>query len=164
MDVSLGYEYFNLALQPDRANLNGLDTAFTLDFKPRWGAQFDLSYARGSNVNGTTHHADALTYMGGPVFYITRGNRLTTFAHVIGGGARITGILVSSKGVTKGYINEPSVAFGGGVEYQLSQRWAVRGTGDFVRASFLTSPTTFGGLNNFRAIASIVYQFGSNRR
>jgi hypothetical protein len=164
MDLSVGYEYYNLALQPQRANLMGLDTAFTVDFRPRWGVQLDLAYARGSNVNGTTHHADTLTYMGGPVFYISRGNRLTTFAHVLGGGARVTGILISPQGVTKGYINEPAVAFGGGFEYQLSQRWAARGTADFVRASFLTSPTTFGGLNNFRAIGSIVYRFGSNRR
>ena len=164
MDLSLGYEYFNLALQPQRANLNGLDTAFTVAFRPRWGVQLDLAYARAANVNTTTHHADTLTYMAGPVYYISRGNRLTTFAHVIGGGARVTGILISPKGVTKGFINEPAVAFGGGAEYQLSRRWAVRGTADYVRASFLTSPTTFGGLSNFRAVASIVYQFGSNRR
>ena len=142
MNVSLGYEYFNLALEPQRANLNGADVAFTIDFRPRWGIQADVGYARGSNVNGTTHHADALTYMGGPVFYLTRGNHLTTFAHVIGGGARVTGVLISPKGVTKGFINEPAVAFGGGAEYQLSQRWAVRASADYVRASFLTSPTT----------------------
>jgi len=164
MNVSLGYEYFNLALTPERANLNGLDTTFTVDFRPRWGIQLDLGYARGSNVNTTTHHADALTYMAGPVFYISRGNRLSTFAHVLGGGARVTGILISPKGVTKGFINEPAVAFGGGAEYQLSPGWAVRGSADYVRASFLTSPTTYGGLNNFRAVAGIVYQFGSNRR
>ena len=164
MDLSVGYEYFNLALQPERANLNGIDTTFTIDFRPRWGVQADFAYARAADVNTTTHHADTLTYMGGPVFYITRGRRLTTFAHVLGGGARITGILISPAGVTRGYINEPAVAFGGGAEYQLSQRWTVRGSADYVRASFLTSPTSFGGLTNFRAVASIVYQFGSNRR
>jgi hypothetical protein len=164
MDLSVGYEYFNLALQPERANLNGLDTTFTVNLRPRWGVQLDLAYARGSDVNGTTHHADTLTYMAGPVFYITRGSRLSTFAHVIGGGARVTGILISPKGVTKGFINEPAVALGGGAEYELSPRWAVRGAADYVRASFLTSPTAFGGLSNFRAVASIVYQFGANRR
>jgi outer membrane protein with beta-barrel domain len=164
MDVSLGYQYFNLALVPQRANLNGLDTTFTINLRPRWGIQADFGYSRGSNVDGTTRHADELTYLGGPVFYLTRGNRLTTFAHVLGGGARITGVLISPLGITKGYINEPAVAFGGGAEYQLSQRWAVRGSADYVRASFLTSPTTFGGLSNFRAVASIVYIFGSNRR
>jgi hypothetical protein len=164
MDLSLGYEYFNLALQPERANLNGIDTTFTIDFRPRWGVQADFAYARAADVNSTTHHADTLTYMGGPVFFITRGRRLTTFAHVLGGGARITGILISPAGVTRGYINEPAVAFGGGAEWQLSQRWAVRGSADYVRASFLTSPTSFGGLSNFRAVAGIVYQFGSNRR
>ncbi len=164
MDFGVGYQYFNLALQPQRANLNGLDTTFTVNLRPRWGIQLDLAYSRAANVNSTTHHADELTYMGGPVFYISRGPRLATFAHVLGGGARITGVLISPKGVTKGYINEPAGAFGGGVEYQLSPQWAVRGTADYVRASFLTSPTTFGGLSNFRAVASIVYQFGSNRR
>jgi opacity protein-like surface antigen len=164
MNLAVGYEYFNLALQPQRANLNGIDTTFTVEFRPRWGVQADFAYARAANVNGTTHHADTLTYMGGPVFYITRGSKLTTFAHVIGGGARVTGILISPKGVTKGYINEPAVAFGGGAEYQLSPSWAVRASADYVRASFLTTPTSFGGLNNFRAVASIVYLFGSNRR
>jgi len=164
MDLSLGYQYFNLALEPQRANLNGLDTTFTANFRPRWGIQADIAYSRGSNVNSTPYHADELTYMGGPVFYVSRGPRLTTFAHVLGGGARITGVLISPKGITKGYINEPAGAFGGGVEYQLSQRWAARGTVDYVRASFLTSSTTFGGLSNFRAVASLVYQFGSNRR
>jgi opacity protein-like surface antigen len=164
MDLSVGYEYFNLALKPQRANLNGLDTTFTVNFRPRWGVQLDVAYARGSNVNGTTHHGDALTYMGGPVFYISRGNHLSTFAHVLGGGARISGILISPLGITRGYINDPAVAFGGGAEYQLSPRWAVRGSADYVRASFLTSATTFGGLSNFRAVASIVYQFGANRR
>ena len=164
MDLSVGYEYFNLALKPQRANLNGLDTTFTVNFRPRWGVQLDVAYARGSNVNGTTHHGDVLTYMGGPVFYISRGNHLSTFAHVLGGGARISGILISPLGITRGYINDPAVAFGGGAEYQLSPRWAVRGSADYVRASFLTSATTFGGLSNFRAVASIVYQFGANRR
>jgi opacity protein-like surface antigen len=164
MNLSVGYEYFNLALQPQRANLNGVDTTFTVDFRPRWGVQLDFAYARAANVNGTTHHGDALTYLAGPVFYITRGNRISTFAHALGGGARVTGILISPKGVTTGYINEPAVALGGGVEYQLSPTWTVRGSGDYVRASFLTSPTSFGGLSNFRAVASLVYNFGSNRR
>jgi hypothetical protein len=164
MDLSVGYQYFNLGLIPQRANLNGLDTTFTVNFRPRWGVQLDAAYSRGSNVNGTTHHADALTYMAGPVVYLTRGSRLSTFAHVLGGGARITGVLISPKGITRGFINDPAVAFGGGAEYELSPRWAVRGSADYVRASFLTSPTTFGGLSNFRAVASVVYQFGANRR
>ena len=40
--------------------------------------------------------------MGGPVFYISRGPRLSTFAHVLGGGARITGVLISPKGDDEG--------------------------------------------------------------
>jgi hypothetical protein len=164
MDLSLGYTYFDLALQPQRANLQGVDTTFTVDFRPRLGVQLDLSYSRAANVNGTTHHADALTYMAGPVFYVTRGRALNTYVHALGGGARITGILVSPKGITRGFINEPSLAIGGGAEYQISRSFAVRGGIDYVRASFLTTPTTYGGLNNFRATASVVYYFGSNRR
>lgn len=164
MDVSLGYTYFNLGLTPQRANLQGLDTTFTVDFRPRLGVQLDFSYSRGSNVNGTTHHADALTYMAGPVFYVTRGRSVSTYVHALGGGARITGVLISPKGITRGFINEPAGAVGGGVEYQISPAFSARGGIDYVRASFLTSPTTYGGISNFRATASIVYQFGSNRR
>ena len=46
MDLGVGYQYFNLDLQPQRANLNGLDTAFTVNFRPRWGIQLDLAYSR----------------------------------------------------------------------------------------------------------------------
>ncbi len=164
MDVSLGYAYFDLGLTPQRANLQGLDTAFTVDFRPRFGVHLDVSYARAGTVNGTTHHADAFTYMVGPVFYVTRGRALSTYVHALGGGARITGVLISPQGITRGFINEPAFALGGGAEYQISRAFAVRGGFDYIRASFLNSPTTFGGINNFRATASIVYQFGSNRR
>jgi opacity protein-like surface antigen len=162
--ASLGYSYFNLGLQPTRASLNGVDATFTADVRPRFGVTLDLGYVRGSDVNGSTRHADVLSYLAGPVFYITRRGGLTTYAHVLGGAARITGAIPGTFGFTRGFINQPALAVGGGVEFQISRSLAVRGGVDYVRASYLTSSTTFGGLNNFRAVTSLVYFFGSNRR
>jgi opacity protein-like surface antigen len=162
--ASLGYSYFNLGLQPSRANLNGLDATFTADFRRRLGLTLDLGYVRGSDVNGSTRHADVLNYLAGPVFYISRDKRLTTYAHALGGGARITGAIPGPHGFSRGYINQPALALGGGVEFQISRSFAVRAGADYLRASYLTSSTAFQGQNDFRAVTSLVYFFGSNRR
>jgi hypothetical protein len=79
VSASLGYSYLNLGLQPSRASLNGLDAAFTADFHRRFGVTLDLGYVRGSDVNGGTRHADVLSYLAGPVAYITRNKGLTTY-------------------------------------------------------------------------------------
>jgi opacity protein-like surface antigen len=162
--ASVGYSYFNLGLQPDRAGLNGLDTTFTADFRPRFGVTLDLGYVRGSDVNGSTRHADVLSYLVGPVFYLTRNKGLTTYAHVLGGGARITGAVPGPHGFTTGFINQPALALGGGVEYQISRSLAVRAGGDYLRASYLTVPNAYHGQNDFRAVVSLAYFFGTNRR
>jgi hypothetical protein len=164
MNVSLGYSYFNLGLQSTRANLNGPDSTFTVDFHPRFGVTLDLSYVRASNLNESSYHADVLCYLAGPVFYISRKKGLTTLAHVLAGGARITGAIPDTHGFVGGYTNEPAIAFGGGLEHQFSRRFAVRATADYVRASYWTSPTAFNPLNNFRAVTSLVCYFGTNRR
>jgi len=164
MNVSLGYSYFNLGLQPMRADLHGADSTFAVDFHPRFGVTFDLGYVRASNLNGSSYHANVLSYLAGPVFYIGRKRGLTTFAHVLAGGAWITGAIPGTHGFVRGYTNEPAIAFGGGLEHQFSRRFVVRATADYVRASYWTSPTAFNPLNNFRAVTSLVYYFGTNRR
>jgi hypothetical protein len=164
MSFSLGYSYFNLGLQSTRANLNGADSTFTVDFHPRFGVTLDVTYVRASNLNGSSYHADVLSYLAGPVFYISRKKGLTTFAHVLAGGARITGAIRDTHGFVRGYTNEPAIAFGGGLEHPVSRRFAVRATADYVRASYWTSPTAFNPLNDVRAVTSLVYYFGTNRR
>jgi hypothetical protein len=164
VSLSLGYSYFNLGLQPMRASLNGADSTFTIDFHSRFGVTLDIGYVRTSNLNGSSYHADVLSYLAGPVFYISRKKGLATFAHVLAGGARITGAIPDTHAFVRGYTNEPALAFGGGLEHQFSRRFAVRATADYVRASYLTSPTAFNPLNNFRAVTSLVYYFGTNRR
>lgn len=164
VSASLGYSDFNLGLQPSRANLNGLDATLSADFRPRLGMTLDLGYVRGSDVNGSTRHADVLSYVAGPVFYITRNKGLTTYTHVLGGGARITGAIPGPHGFSIGYINQPALAIGGGGEFQISRSFAVGVGADYFRASYLASPTAFHGQNDFRAVTRLVYFFGSNRR
>jgi hypothetical protein len=164
ISVSLGYSYFNLGLQPKRASLNGADSTFAVDFHPRFGVTLDVGYVRGSNVNGSTHHGDVLSYLAGPVFYIARKKGLTTFVHVLAGGARIAGAIPDTHGFVRGYTNELAIAFGGGIEHQFSRRFAIRATADYVRASYLTSPNTFNPQNDVRVVTGLLYYFGTNRR
>ncbi len=164
VDASLGYSYVNLGLQPSRENLNGMDATIAADFRPQFGVTLDLGYVRGSDANGSTRHADVLSYLAGPSIYITRNRGLSTYVHVLGGGARTTGAVPGPHGISRGYINQPALAVGGGAEFQISRSLGVRVGADYLRASYLTSPTVFHGLNNFRAVTSVVYFFGSNRR
>jgi hypothetical protein len=164
VSASLGYSYLNLGLQPSRASLNGLDAAFTTDFHRRFGVTLDLGYVRGSDVNGGTRHADVLSYLAGPVAYITRNKGLTTYIHILGGGARITGAVPGPHGFIRGYVNQPALAVGGGLEFQISRSFAVRSGADYLRASYLTPSSFFHPQNDFRAVTNLVYYFGSNRR
>src|SRR5207247_775970 len=73
MDVSLGYSYMRSTTPLSTGlNLNGAVASLTEGITPRLGIRADLGYSRTANVLGTTHHADVLDYLVGPVFYPRR--------------------------------------------------------------------------------------------
>lgn len=157
--VSVGYVYLSLALpSSNRINLSGVDTAVTADFLHHLGATADFSYSRASDVLGSGHHADVLSYLAGPVFYPSQHAKFTTYFHGLMGASRVTGVVpISGATDLTGYANEISWAFGGGVEYQVSRSVAFRGGGDYLHTAFYASDRTIRGQNNFRAICGIVY-------
>jgi hypothetical protein len=74
VDAYVGYAYVNENASANRASLNGVDSGIT-DAFPHFGLQGDIGYVRTNNINGSTHQADLLTFMAGPVF--TRVERNT---------------------------------------------------------------------------------------
>ena len=53
-DVSVGYTYLTMPISSaGRVGLNGLDSSASVTLSPRWGATFDSSYLRTSNVLST---------------------------------------------------------------------------------------------------------------
>jgi opacity protein-like surface antigen len=157
--ASVGYAYYSLSVpSSSRVNLSGVETTLTADFLHRLGATADFSYVRASDVLGTGHHADVLSYLAGPVFYPTQHGRLTTYVHGLIGAARVTGVSpYSGTGYATGYVNKFSWALGGGVEFQVSRSVAFRGGGDYLRTEFFALGSTIRRQNNFRTACSIVY-------
>jgi hypothetical protein len=97
------------------------------------------------------------TFLAGPEFYIP-SDRLTGFVHVLFGGTHTGGIPAGEK---------PDVAFtygvGGGFEYQLTKRLAVRVAGDDLVSSFVLDPDNLGyspqRRSNGRALIGAAYHF-----
>jgi hypothetical protein len=122
LTLSAGYSVTDLAIPSSgRAALTGADVSIAADGGSRIGAKLDLSYARAPNFSNTGHGPDVLSYLFGPTFSLWSGNSLSTYAHVLGGGARVTGIFSTASGVlSTGHVHYPALDFGGSAEYRLS--------------------------------------------
>ena len=127
-----GYSYTK---NGDQA-LNGGEASLAVELT-RWiGAEADVSAHYGS-ARGT--HTRRLFLMGGPRFAY-RGSGFTIFTHYLAGGVRSgSGLTVGGVDITETRIDF-AMAFGGGVDAGISDRWAVRAQGDYalIRADGMT--------------------------
>jgi opacity protein-like surface antigen len=164
-DLSLGYSYFNLGLPSSaRVSLNGADASYTVDFRSRFGLAADVGYVRCSNVLGTDHHGYVLSYLGGPVFYISRKKGLTTYTRALIGGARVGAAALTTRGFNTGWANRLAWAIGGGTEFGISRSLALRGEIDYMHTAYFDPSAMLRGQHDFRTTVSLVYFFGSNGR
>jgi hypothetical protein len=165
VDVNLGYAYVN-GSEPsaNRASLNGFDSGITTVFLPHFGLQADIGYVRTANINGSTHHADLLTFLAGPVFYATRRRSGPFYVHALLGGARATGATPTSTGYITGYAVKTAWATGIGTQHKLSRSFGVRVGLDLIHTSFFNGTRRLQGQANFRATIGLVYSFGDERR
>ena len=131
-------------------SLNGGDVSLAIRLT-RWiAAEADVSAHYGSSL-GT--HDSRLFFMGGPRFAY-RGAGFTVFTHYLAGGARTeSGLSVLGVDITQTR-TDFAMAFGGGVDAALSDRWAVRAQADYalVRADGATEKEP-------RLSAGFVYRF-----
>ncbi len=163
--VSGGYSYVNLGV-PDRSrlNLDGVEAGVTVDFRSRFGIELDGSYTRGTNVYGSGHVVDLLTYMGGPIFYPIQTKKLNVYVHGLFGGARETGVNYNSEGeILLGYVGKFAWAVGGGAEYHIDQHLSVRLGCDLLNTATFNSQPALQRENNVRAFAGFTYRFGGRR-
>ncbi len=122
-ELFAGYSY----TKNGNESLNGGDVSLAIRLT-RWiGVEADVSAHYGSSL-GT--HDSRLFFMGGPRFAY-RGTGFTVFTHYLAGGARTgSGISVLGVDITQKR-TDFAMAFGGGVDVALSDRWAVRAQGDY---------------------------------
>jgi len=162
IEMGLGYSYVSQpGNQSKRLGLRGADASFTIGFS-RLGITADVGYARASNVLGTGRHSAVFSYLAGPVFHHTVHHRFDSYVHVLVGGAKVSGPILTNGGsiLLGGWTTSYAWAVGGGVEYWATESMAIRTGGDYFRTAFYDSSLVVRGQSNLRTTAAVVYYFG----
>lgn len=163
IELGLGYSYLSQpGNQSNRLGLRGPDASFTIGFS-RFGLKADVGYAQASNVLGTGRHSALLTYLAGPVFHHTLHRRFDSYVHVLVGGAKVSGPILTNGGtiLLGGWTTSYAWAVGGGVEYWATDSMAIRTGADYLRTAFYDSSLAVRGQSNLKTTASVVYYFGN---
>jgi len=163
VEMAVGYTYLSQPGSPsNRLGLRGADASFTIGFS-RLGITADVGYARASNVLGTGQQSSVLTYLAGPVFHHPVRRNFDTYVHVLVGGAKVSGPILTNDGtiLLGGWTTGYAWAVGGGVEYWVTDSIAVRSGADYLRTSFYDSSLAVRGQSNLRTTAAVVYYFGN---
>jgi opacity protein-like surface antigen len=166
IEMGLGYSYVSQpGNQSKRLGLQGADASFTIGFS-RLGITADMGYARAPNLLGTGRHSTVLSYLAGPVFHHTVHRSFDSYVHVLVGGAKVSGPLLTNGGtiLLGGWTTGYAWAVGGGVEYWATDSMAIRTGADYLRTSFYDSSLVVRGQSNLRTTAAVVYYFGKPSR
>jgi len=151
----------------NRILFKGINASVTGQSSDRFGATFETSYLRASNVFGTGRSNRVLTFLGGPVFYPYRRSGFVTSVHVLGGAARVSGVVVltpSTGGFLKGTVDDLAWAFGTSLEKWFTESLAARVDIDALHTSFYNSSVKVHGEYDLRATWGLIYYFGGRRR
>jgi opacity protein-like surface antigen len=149
-DIFVGYQFTHVALGHDinGFNLNGWNASVSGYFNKYLGISTDLSGGYGSpfGVSSKTY-----TYLFGPIVRFPISPKLTPFGHVLFGGAHLN---ADGFGLS-GSDNSFSWAMGGGLDVNVSPRFAVRlAQADWLRTQFVDSTQS-----NFRCSGGLVLKF-----
>jgi opacity protein-like surface antigen len=162
-EVSAGYAYVSLNMpSASRVGLNGADANIVVNITERWGATLDSSYSRTGNVLSTGHGGSVLNLLAGPVFYVADRGNARIFTHALFGASRVdSAVPTSPTTFLGGQVTRLGYALGAGVEYDLSRRFAFRGSADYLRTTFVDSADKLQGQNNLRAVVGVVFKLGT---
>ncbi len=131
-EVGGGYSYLraNVNNSGSDFHLNGGNVSVTENLNNWFGGRIEFNAFNGS-VARQNVSAETITY--GPVFSYRRFDRITPFAHVQLGAVHAgVGYLGISESAFKF-----AMAAGGGVDFNLNRRFAVRFQGDYLMTRFL---------------------------
>jgi hypothetical protein len=147
-DVYGGYTFVRANLGGTSFNLNGGGVAATQNLNDWFGGRVEFN-ALGGTVDGTNVALQTITY--GPVFTYRKFNRLAPFAHLqLGAVHADAGYLGISEGAFKF-----AMSGGGGVDYALNDKIAVRLQGDYLMTRFLNMRQ-----DNIQLTVGLVYRIG----
>ncbi len=151
-ELYAGYDYVRANYLGTSFNFNGGSGQFAYNANDWLGIVGDL----GGYYTSYGFHAGLFSYLFGPRINFRghglRGHgKMTPFAQVLFGGAR---------SIDNSPLNSFAVTAGGGVEYKISEHFAIRP----VQAEYLLTKFMDGATNrqnSFRYSAGIVFRFGT---
>ncbi len=180
-EIYLGYDYTRFRISNSCCGADGGFTGFNFNgglaqatynvtnnigFVGEFAGTFTPSNANNTIIGGGggTPSITLFTYLFGPRLTIVRGGRWTPFVHVLMGGAHSSVNLATGSGGQNGF----SMAVGGGADFGLSKRLAIRGEGDYFMTRLkdcqlgdaAACSTITNVQNNFRISGGIVFRFG----
>lgn len=167
IEAHVGFSTLSRDSSHTKILFQGINASITGQSSDRFGATFESSYLRASNVFGTGHSNSVLTFLGGPVYYPYRRGGFVTSVHVLGGAARVSGVVVltpSTAGFLKGTVDDMAWAFGAGLEKWFTESLAARVNIDGLHTSFYNSSVKIQGEYDLRATWGLIYYFGGRRR
>ena len=143
-ELSLGYSFLR-ASDGGSVNFHGGSASIAGNFNRWFGIVGDFGGYRASEV---VISANVFSYLFGPRISYRDNDRITPFAQVLVGGARI-----SASGAS---LNSFALAAGGGIDIKAAEHIAIR----LVQAEYVY--TRFSGVkqNNVRLSAGVVFRFG----
>jgi hypothetical protein len=150
-DVAGNFSYWDANLNGKQFHLTGGGGSLTENIRPWFGGRLEFN-AYSGDVASTNISAQTITY--GPVLSYRRFSRLVPF------GNFQLGAIHASRGYLG--ISEPAFKFdltgGGGIDYDITSRAAIRAEGDYVMTRFLDLRQ-----DNLRFSVGLVIHFGPNR-
>lgn len=116
-------------VRSDGVSFHGWNVAGGWRVSGRIAVTLDLSGHGATDAEGTD--VDMLAVMAGPRFYVATGSRLRPFVHLLAGLVRSSGgIDVFDVRISESRTDFGGAA-GGGVDFGIGDRWAVRGAADY---------------------------------
>ena len=135
-EVYGGYTYLKANLGGTSFNLNGGGGSVSENLNNWFGGRFEVN-AVGGTIGGTLERTNVSlqTYTYGPVVTYRKFDRLTPFAHLQLGAVHASqGFLGISEGAFKF-----AMSGGGGADFALSERAAIRVQADYLMTRFLNA-------------------------
>jgi opacity protein-like surface antigen len=165
-----GYSFANASFI-SRVNVNGWNLSGTVNLNRWFGVTTDFGGLYGISTTTilssvtTSFDGHVHTFLAGPQFSFRR-EKVTPFGHFLLGGARLAGTATLSfliplppipiiPGPVSVSNSAFSLAVGGGVDYEICQRFAWRVQTDYLQTGF-----SGGRQDNFRLSTGIVFRFG----
>ncbi len=162
--VSLGYQYLSFRVPSGSSvPMNGTTADFSVDYGKRLGARVEAGYGYATGMYGGGYHARMLSYLGGPVLYAYKSERVVLTGEMLLGGAKIDG---NVPGLTQDYTvmaNKFAWAVGAGAKIRISLSTGIHVGVDYLHTAYFNSDLTVAGQSNLRSTASIVHVFGRHR-